>query len=176
MLASTLYGQDEFEFRHGIRWGMPQWQVKNLETGQYEKTYKNNVIFQDTAASHNAKLWYEFKEGRLAEISCFLEMKYTDNNKYITEYNRIRRMLEGRYGRATVISEKWNDDRYKRQSGKKATALAEGALEYITTWRIDSIDTGIMLHMSGNGDGEINISIIYTQLSAKEKFQFDNGL
>lgn len=123
-------------------------------------SYKVDVI------SKNYTCDYYFKKDKLGRVCYAPSEKYSDENDYIRDYEKIKKILIEKYGK---LDEKklldltgsgemyWKYDFYKDDKSKWGLAVSKGDLEYFARWETNN--TLIYLHLKGSSIPELIGSI-----------------
>lgn len=106
----------------------------------------------------SAYLGYSFEEGKFVGSMYDFQESYEDKNKYIEDFEKIRKFLIEKYGRPEFEKEIWNRDRCKDKPRKYGAAVSSGDLEYYV--KRETAETEIMMVLLSK-DGEIDHSVYY---------------
>lgn len=164
-MIGEAQGSEDYTFRN-TRWGMTMDEVIKREgEPDYhpeDEVYlgPENFLGYDGVkfGGLSAYLGYSFAEGKLVGGMYDFWKKYEDENKYIENFEKIRKFLTERYGRPEFEKEIWNRDRYKDEPRKYGAAVASGDLEYYVKW--EKAKTEILMVLLSE-DGEIDHTVSY---------------
>jgi hypothetical protein len=74
--------------------------------------------------------------------------KYTDKNRYIQDYYRLKSFVVQQLGEPKRDESLWLDSLYRNNAEQWGTAVSQGQLEFRAEWTIK--DTDIMLTLAGS--------------------------
>jgi hypothetical protein len=108
---------------------------------------------------------YVFADNKLAKAKYSFIAQYTDKNKYIHNYKKIRDILIDKYGKAEDERTVWQDRMYEDNRLNWGTALSLGHLEFSSLWQ--DADTAIQLRLQGS-NGRVSLVVLYSGLGYVE--------
>jgi len=125
----------------------------------------------------NVTLLFNFYKNKLASISYIYTDKYSNENQYISEFNRIGKLLNSKYGYIET-QYFWKKDLLKNDESRYGLAVLTGHLLIVQIHENEK--TKIILQLGGNNYIP-NFTLRYVAkefeseiLQAQEKMQSDN--
>lgn len=171
LLLANDKEQEHFTFRN-TRWGMSKSEViekegepdnqKVIGTGGYEEVIlytKLTVIGLDTT------LGYVFTEDKLVRAIYDFEETHRNRNRFIDDFEKVKKALTQKYGEPISDREIWDDDLYKDDPSSYGAAVAVEDLTYQTTWETE--ETKIWMTLYGD-NYEIIHNLYYDSKEYKE--------
>ena len=157
--AATSDDQDlgRKDFQNAI-WGLSKSEVKLTEAYDPSGEDESSLIYSRKVLGINALVGYIFANNKLVRGKCMFQSQYASSNDYITYYNKIKTVLEKKYGKARADKIIWNNDYYKGSTKDWGLAVSKGYLVYLSSW--DTKKSGISLSLSGT-DNKINLWLEY---------------
>ena len=175
MLAPSVnvYAQD---FR-SVSYGMTIDKVREAESIVSETVDLNGylgLLKEVTVGGFDAEAYYYFIDSTfVAGIYIFL-VEHTNENLYISDFQKIKNILTSLYGEPYTDHENWNNSLYKNNPEKHGFAVSIGHLLYMTVWKVINYDSltenkvGVML----TGDNyEIKLNAMYTSMDYDKKME-----
>ena len=160
LFPAFAVGQTDYDIRKA-RWGMAEEEVRKTEEVKpiLDKVLDNGARF----------VVYETKQG---SDSCFLGYYFTDSNqlymvfiqftdrhkgrddKFIDDYNRVKSLLEKKYGDPSSEDEEWSSSTSKQVWGDQPeVAVKMGHLTYESNWIVES-DGDVRTYIEHTLEGE----------------------
>lgn len=170
-LMGQNQGEEEYTFRN-TRWGMSKSEVieKEGEPDFYNDdpptVHEAFLGYSEmNVGSLEAVLYYSFIEDKLVDSVYGFEESYNNKNKYIEDFERIKRILTDKYGSPEQDKERWRDDLYKDKPSRHGFAVSIGDLVYRTRWETE--ETIIEMVLLGD-NYEISHNLYYNSKEFKE--------
>jgi len=168
--VATQAPAEEYDFKQ-FRWGASKEEVIAVEGTPLTEAKVNGyddmqtIAYFTTIVDLDALLAYTFCNEGLCTTTYFLAESHSNNSLYIDDYEKIKSVLEKKYGKPLIDSENWeNDSKEKSYADKKGDALYYGYLNYSTYWVLDR--TIIYMSMSkDNNSIKTSVSKLSTELS-----------
>jgi hypothetical protein len=149
-------------------WGMNKAQVVRIEgiPDHQENSGGLSVIqYAKRISDMDCMIGYVFADNKLAKAKYSFIAQYTDKNKYIHNYKKIRDILIDKYGKAEDERTVWQDRMYEDNRLNWGTALSLGHLEFSSLWQ--DADTAIQLRLQGS-NGRVSLVVLYSGLGYVE--------
>ena len=151
----------QYDFRK-TSWGMTREQVLASETEEFiardkdrELTYKGSVNDLD------CRIIYVFAYDTLVKARYSISEEHANKNEYITDYEKLKEILNKKYGNPVKDRTTWLSNIYKDNVKDWGLAVSLGQLVYFTEW--DTESTQIWLMLQGDNH-EIKFSVEYTSI------------
>jgi len=166
VLASVCVGQNT-DFREA-KWGMSKNDVKSLEHLPLQGENQTSLVYQDSIAGIDVVIGYTFStdSNQLIAGGYLSKAKYKSQNKYIDDFNTMKKYLTGKYGEPNVDKIRWLNNFFKNSPEKVGFAVALGHAYYLTEW--DTQNTVITMTLSGQ-DYEIQHLVSFKSKQYSEK-------
>jgi hypothetical protein len=97
-VLSAVSHAAEYDFRK-TRWGMTKQEVIKSEKSKAASDEPDSLIYATKILGLDAVLLYEFINDKLMGSGYIITEKYSNENKYIEEYNDIVAALKKKYGK-----------------------------------------------------------------------------
>jgi len=166
---------ENYDFKQFV-WGDSQDKILEVEGSpeEYGKLEGNPALYYDKLlAGMDTQLAYAFNENGLYFAGYILNVKHTQGDKYISDYNTLKGALIDKYGYPKYDIESWDSDDNKEYY-TKGDALIYGHLMYITRFFTDT--TQITLWMDSD-NFQVQTSLFYQSLnSLGNKYSFLDDL
>ena len=140
------------DFRQEI-WGMTQDEVIAIEGTSFIRDNLSNTDAQYIAyitkvMGKDAAVAFYFGPDGLYEARYVFDIKHSNENLYIDDYNNVKEQLIKIYGEPEIdLDEVWDTQKHKEYySDRKGDALSYGFLQYLTMFSTDRTD--IYMNMS----------------------------
>jgi hypothetical protein len=140
------------------RWGMSREQVKASEASKLLKDDGRIIMYDGEVASLKTYVAYMFTGDQLTRGSYQLLTKHSQQNDYIDDFERLKKLLVEKYGKPNKDIVNWKDSLYKDDPQKYGFAVSLGHLVYGATW--ETPETNIMVMLSGD-NYKINLEVNY---------------
>ncbi len=162
-LPELLVGNKGFDFRK-TKWEMTREQVKAIESMKITDENGTGILYTGKFAGMEATTYYSFVKGKLVgSMYRFIE-KHADDNKYISDYKKIKDILTQIYGPPITDGQLWSNEMYKDYPQEWGLALSSGDLSLRSNWETETTEIGLGLY---SDDYEIIHGIFY----ASKKFK-----
>ena len=172
ILVASAQDESGFDFRK-TKWGMSEAEVKASEgsqpqAGPKSPSFDNILIYQGNVANLTAFCAYKFVSNQLVETAYVFTEEHSNLNLYISDYNKIKEILTGKYGQPTSDRTVWKNNLYRDDPDRYWMAVAKGDLAYGSSWTTPT--TTILLTLTGDN---YNISMIlsYQSINLKSLIQ-----
>jgi len=145
------------------KWGMTKTRLLELEgrpLGIERKPGGEIIQYARTLLDKRCLVEYLVAQNRLVAVRYHLMDKYTDKNRYIQDYYRLKAFVVQQLGEPKRDESLWFDSLYRNNAEQWGTAVSQGQLEFRAEWTIK--DTDIMLTLAGSD----NMVAFGAQLSA----------
>lgn len=146
VISSTLIAQD---FR-GSTWGDSAELVKRVEKRKPELEEKNRIVYPDTISGLNCFAIFHFLDNQLVQGGYVFYEKHSNNNIYITDFNKLKEALVDKYGKPNDDDTIWRKDKsyYQRNPDKIGNGVAVGDVYIYSLWKGE--ETNILLQLTGD--------------------------
>jgi len=135
LCASVAIAEEtKYNFRR-VKWGMTKAQVKAAETSKLRDENNDGLLYRTKAATLSTNLLYSFAENKLVRAGYMFKDTHSNENAYIDDYQRVKRILTKKYGQPEKDREKWSNDLYKSRRQDWGVAVSIGHLIYLSEWR-----------------------------------------
>ncbi|UCE42922.1 MAG: hypothetical protein JSV17_08230 [Candidatus Aminicenantes bacterium] len=146
------------------RWGMDKAQVVRIEG--YPNHRENSggldiIQYSQKILNMDCMIGYVFAYNKLAKAKYSFLAKYKDKNQYIHSFEKIKNILQQKYGKPKSEKVLWHDKRYQGDHSNWGLALSQGHLEFSSLWK-DS-ETEVQLRVYG-GRGRVFLVALYSGL------------
>lgn len=139
-------------------WGMQKEEVKKVEKEFLEYEDQECLIYSTSLFNIDCYLLYYFtRDNKLYESGYLFVKEYVDPRSYIIDYQKVKNLIEKKYGKPYLDRENWTNDLFKDNPG---TALQLGFLRFISSWSTEK--TNISLILTSNNRYEIGMLLSYT--------------
>jgi hypothetical protein len=161
VLLFPVQVNSQYDFRK-TTWGMTQKQVLASETAELSTQEKDrSLIYKGSINDLDCKIIYVFAYDTLIKARYSIIEEHTNKNEYITDYEKLKELLNKKYGDPAKERTTWLSNIYKDNSRDWGLAISLGQLVYFTEWDTESTQIWLMLH----GDNhEIQFSVEYTSI------------
>lgn len=154
-----LYSQ--YDFRKAC-WGMTKEQVLASETAEsIAKNKERELAYKGSVNDLDCKIIYVFAYDTLVKARYLINEEHSNKNEYITDYEKLKEILNKKYGDPTKDRTTWLSSIYKDNSRDWGLAISLGQLVYFTEW--DTESTQIWLMLQGDNH-KIQFSVEYTSI------------
>lgn len=164
-LAAVVRKEIGYDFKK-TNWGMTREEVFALEgtpaeTGKTDDAIAWFAYYYTNVADIDAILSYFFCDDGLYKARYIFNEEHSNNDLYLSDYHRIRKLLDEKYGPPLSEEEVWycNENKQALYEDSKGDAIALGYLAYYVTYELER--TTIYLRIYGDND-EISTKITYT--------------
>jgi hypothetical protein len=145
------------------RWGMSPAQVKLTENGT--PVSETELPPYDLAISYRGKyegldseIGYLFTNDKLVLGGYAVTNKYQDPEQYVKDYDRIKGVLTGEFGKPASDEKVWSAGGLEEKPGAYGKAVTEGRLVLQSAWHTP--ETEIFLTLEGGNVNTI-LSVLY---------------
>jgi hypothetical protein len=151
----------QYDFRK-TKWGMTKEQVLASETSELSPQENGNSLsYKGTVNDLDCYIVYVFAFDTLVRAQYNIIEEHTKSNQYITDYEKLKEILKGKYGQPEKDRITWLDNMYKDNPNDWGLAVSIGQLAYFSEWLTESTDIWLMLQ----GDNyKLKFVIEYTSL------------
>lgn len=156
-LNKPALAEDQPDFRK-VRWGMTREQVMAAETAPFNQEYPDHLVYDEKVNGLKCCLIYVFRKNVLVEASYLVEERFVSDNRYLEEYDALKRLLVKKYGAPLADEVKWKDDHYKNNPYMWGFAVGDGDLVMSAMWETER--TKLSLVLEGK-DFEESLMIVY---------------
>ncbi|MCK4325552.1 hypothetical protein KAW55_02220, partial [bacterium] len=101
-----------YDFRK-ISWGMNKEQVKKMETAKLINEDEDSIAYQASVAGLDCAIFYKFTQGKLVNAGYSITQAHSNKNDYISDYNKLKKILTKKYGKPIKDFSRWKNDLYK---------------------------------------------------------------
>lgn len=166
-VVSAVFAKTEeaHDFRR-VDWGFSVKEVEATEKGDPLDRTDNAIIYKGKVANLDCIILYNFFENELYSTAYFIKEKYSNKNQYISEYEKLHKLLQQKYGTPLEDEIVWKNSLYKDEPERWGMAVSTGHLLYFSTWKTPKTEIGLIL--SGN-NFDIDLGITYESLKHAEK-------
>lgn len=159
--AASVMSQD---FRKAT-WGMSPSEVKSSETAKLIQEDSDFIVYETTLAGYKAYAGFIFTNGKLVRATYILKEYHSNDNDYITDYNRLNELLKKKYGEPVEDEEYWKTD-HRPDKQYWGSSINRGELVLYSTFRTSTTEIEIALSAE---DYSIENVIQYTSISDELK-------
>ncbi|MDH4198361.1 MAG: hypothetical protein OEW05_13185 [Candidatus Aminicenantes bacterium] len=133
------------------KWGMTKARLLDLEGRPLavERKPGGEIIqYARTLLDKRCLVEYLVAQNRLVAVRYHLMDKYTDKNRYIQDYYRLKAFVVQQLGEPKRDESLWLDFLHRNNAEQWGTAVSQGQLEFRAEWVVK--DTDIMLTLAGS--------------------------
>ena len=142
LVSSAAISQD---FRKAT-WGMTPSEVKASESDKPLQEEANMLVYETTLAGFDAYAGYIFANGKLTRTKYILKVTHSNDNDYISDYNRLNDLLRKKYGVALKDEINWmTDSPFKNDKSYWGHCISQGDLVLYSIYRTPTTEIGIEL-------------------------------
>jgi hypothetical protein len=145
LCSSIVHADEKYDFRK-VRWGMTIDEVKASETNKMEDENVTVIVYRCEVAGTDSSLEYYFTKGKLVKAGYIFQEEYRNLNNYISDFEKIKKILIRKYGLPTIYDEQWLDDLYKDKPQEWGFAVSIGHLFYSSFWETEATKIKLLLH------------------------------
>lgn len=146
-------------------WGMSQNQVKSLEITESIYPQKDILTFKGKLAGEKVDIIYEFNNDKLESGKYLFNKKNINNNVYLSDYDKIEKFIDIKYGQPQSKKTHWRNDLYKEKKGLHGYALSIGHLSFESIWKSNKT---IIAHRLSGINNIIEHSITYHDIYSQK--------
>lgn len=148
---------DEVTFRN-MEWGTSIEEVKSLETAELVNEGEGMLMYKATVGGLDTIIGYAFTEDQLWKGMYLFQEEHSNNNLFLDDFEKIKNILEKKYGTPTSEGDIWRDYTYRDTPDKYGLAICVGDLEMYAEWEKEDVTIQLML----SGDNyKISHSVAY---------------
>ncbi len=150
-----------------LDWGAAKDKIISLEgkpSGEEKFNGLEVIRYKRSIMARNCLVEYVFNDNRLVATRYNFLDKYTDKNRYIEDYLKIKNNLISKIGTPRADTVTWQDPTYKSNNAYWGKALGMGHVEYHTKWELS--DTEMRLTLTGNNN-QVSLGTEYKGLKLK---------
>ena len=145
-------------------WGMQKEEVRKVEKEFLEGENQGCLIYSTSLFNIDCYLLYYFtRDNKLYRSGYLFVEEYVDPRSYIIDYQKVKNLIEKKYGKPYLDRESWTNDLFKENDLFKdnpGTALQLGFLSFVSSWSTEKTDIGLILTL--NNRYEIVMFLSYT--------------
>jgi len=146
---------------------MTQEEVKQAEELELMEEESNYLGYRTTLADLKCNILYIFTNNTLTRTKYWFIAEHSNENDYISDYNKIQKLLKNKYGEPEEDQEYWKNNLYKDDYDQWGLAISIGHLVYYCEW--DSPETIVQHGLYGE-----NYSISHAiEYKGKEYIDFE---
>lgn len=138
---------DTYAFRKA-NWGMPRQEVMKTENEKPAYDQDAILMYNVTVSGMDTSCAYLFTEEKLFRGVYTFNLKHTNENDFLADYDKIKATMTDKYGKPKQDEINWKNDRYKADAQKYGFAVSLGHVIYFATW--ETKDTNIILELTGD--------------------------
>ena len=154
---------NDFTFRNTY-WGMSKAQVKESEKTNLIKEEANLLVYQGTVSDLGCLIVYIFSQEKLVRCKYSIIEKHTNRNDYITDQQKLKKILIDKYKDPIQDDTAWKNDLYRNDYQEWGFAVSVGHLVYFTKW--ENTETEITLVLYGE-NYDITLGVEYKSKELK---------
>lgn len=159
IITATVMSQD---FRNAT-WGMSQSEVKANETDRLEEETADMLVYKTSLAGFEAYAAYIFTDSKLSRAGYFFEEIHSNDNEYISDYNRLNGLIKMKYGEPVEDEEYWkSNSSYIPDKSNWGHEIYMGRLVLYSIYRTSTTEIELILSAE---DYIIILGIKYTSLN-----------
>jgi hypothetical protein len=143
-MTAKEFGLDKSDFRV-TSWGESRESILMKEGKKDKAGIENLYSFDDYVAGMNCSVVYEFVENKLSGAYYVFNVKHTNENDYIQDFNRLIELLTEKYGNPAINMPIWKNSLYKNDKDKYGFAISLGHLIYYASWDLERSDITVKL-------------------------------
>jgi hypothetical protein len=148
---------DSPDFRNSS-WGNSMSEVQNSEKLPIQSKSDDSLLYNSTIGGLDCIVVYIFIDDQLVRARYHITKAFTNPNKYIMEFERLKENLTKKYNNPLKDDHYWIDPLFQNDPNEWGNAISRGELAYFSTW--DTKRTEIGLALTGE-NYEINLGIDY---------------
>ena len=157
------------------KWGMSKAETKRSEDLQLIDSNDSILLYKIRMADKDFDIIYIFVDDQLVRAKYILVDRYTNENTYLWEADKLRDAMTAKYGVPVDHNEYWLGDTWKNDLSNRGRAVEAGELALYTNWQ--SGDTHILLAVTGeNYETVVTLEYLSTSLSALEDAKRESNL
>ena len=138
------------DFRVGV-WGDSMKDIQRKEKEIELFVTEDNVGGYSQVMGIDMFIGYYFTNDKLTHGIYMCSEEYSDKNKYVEDYEKLKKALTDKYGEPTTDDEVWNEVIYSKDNiSDYGMAVATEELKYFTTWDVNN-KTRVSLFLTGEG-------------------------
>lgn len=161
-MVFTLQVYSQYDFRK-TNWGMTKAQVLASETIEFAPQENGNSLsYKGTVNDLDCFIVYVFAYDTLVRTQYNIIEEHKNSNQYITDYEKLKVILTGKYGQPEKDRITWLDNMYKDNPNDWGLAVSIGQLAYFSKWHTESTDIWLMLQ---GENYKIKFVVEYTSLN-----------
>jgi hypothetical protein len=143
-------------------WGITRQQVKAAESSKLIKEDEQGLFYSSQLSGFGEVLiGYIFAQGKLVRANYASEVRHTNSNAFIEDFDKVKSILTEKYGKPESDDVLWLDDLYKHDPDNWGMAVSAGHLVYEAVWKTKT--TKILEKLKGD-NFDIALIVQYTSL------------
>jgi len=147
------------------KWGNSKNYVKDKEHAKIVDNKPNAITYRKNIGRFDVLFSYLFTNNKLTSGVYIINNKYSDNLKYVYDYDQIKLVLTNKYGKPNKDVKDWKIDTYRDDFKNWGKAVEEGMLTEYAIWEIPN--TIVTLKLTSNGNS-IRLTINYLSTELKD--------
>lgn len=134
----------------GVVWGSGPGLAKTAEGKDPDYEEDGVLAFQTKVAGLACLVAYFYVEDRLVRGRYVFQTKHDNDNDFIDDYNKVKSILESKYGKSTNSRQVWKSETsfWKDQPNTWGSRVRSGDATFVTSWETPA--SGISLTLSGS--------------------------
>lgn len=145
-LSAVLVSPARADDFRGHNWGATMQEVR-AKQGVPADTSQNLLTYADTIGTLDCAVAFQFSEGRLVLGAILFRERHSDDNAYISDFEKISKILKQKYGEPTddrgVV---WKNPLFRDDRSHWGTALSAGHMTMVQQWRTSSTTISHIAH------------------------------
>lgn len=165
-MTLTTFNLMSQDFRNAT-WCMSLSQVKSIETSTLVQANSNMLKYPLTLVGLDAYAIYSFADDKLTSAYYIMDVKHSNNNDYISEYNMLNDILKKKYGEPLEDKAQWiSNSENKDDMSSWGHSIWLGELELYAIYRTSNSEIKIVLY---SVDHKAKTQILYSSTDAELK-------
>jgi hypothetical protein len=161
VLFFPIQVNSQYDFRK-TNWGMTKEQVLASETTELMPQDEDRALsYKGSVNDLDCGIKYVFAYDTLVRARYSIYEEHSNKNEYITDYEKLKEILNNKYGNPTKDRTTWLSSIYKDNPKDWGLAVSIGHLAYFSEW--DTESTKIWLMLQGDNH-EIQFTVEYTSI------------
>jgi len=140
----TAREPSEGDFR-GIPWGASRQEVRAKEAQGAMHDTDELLVYPQRLSDMDAEAVYIFVADRLVRAKYMFREEFSNENRYIDAYLRVKSLFAGKYGEPVEDSTIWRNDLYRDDPDDWGKAVERGDLSFLTSWATPETQLALLL-------------------------------
>lgn len=150
--------EKHFGFRKSA-WGDTPESVIAIEGEPSSKLNNGDrLVYQTTLSGHEAMVFFDFFDRKLAVGSYVMSDKHTDANQFIDDYDALAQALRIKYGAPSSHEITWKSNLFKKDREHWGVAVGAGQMHMIEAWHLADVS---IMHLLEGDNAKINHILWY---------------